>query len=241
MEKKILKAVIVGYRHVIETRYDYERLAEKYDLPAQFNEARIAEIRNFLLEHLYPSPEKRSELNAAFEHLDNYIKDPSKLIRILLDSAMLLFKYGRHLPQILNTGLKALRSFKTVNDFEDKLVTQALVLKEKPPFQAAEIYKFIRGLDKTDVEDFIDSSQSLFETLHNRVLVKKVLEIVQHLIKKMKKRPKVYSEEEVKGLEIGMEIIREGDAIFSSYEPADQKHIIELVIKIERDALEEIY
>ncbi|MFK7979352.1 MAG: hypothetical protein AB8G86_05190, partial [Saprospiraceae bacterium] len=47
------------------------------------------------------------------------IQQPKKLLRILLDSGRLIFKYGRHLPKILNAGLKALRSFRTATQFEN--------------------------------------------------------------------------------------------------------------------------
>ena len=241
MKDKMLKEVILGYRKIIHTRYAYKRIQKKYQLQENFQEETISQIKNYLLDYLYPAPKEREKLDAAFKHLDDYIQQPSKLLRILLDSASLLFKYGRHLPQILKAGLKALRSFRKASHFEGQLVEKAIELEYKKDLKEKDINHLIRSLPRTEVEDFIESTRTLFETLHNRVLVQKILEIVQHLIEKMKKRPKIYAIEEVNALSVGMEIIKEGDLLFAQFDTEDQVRIIELVIKIERDALEEIY
>ena len=239
--EQILDEIIKGYRSVIEDRYQYAPLNKKYQLPPFFNEERITLFRNYFLEYIYPTPEKRAELDEAFQSLDGYIKQPSKLLRILMDSGRLIFKYGRHLPKILRAGLSALRSFRTATQFENKLVAQAIALKLKPPYQKPEINTLIKALPKSDLEEFIDSSQALFETLHDRVLVQKIIEIVAYLIGKMKKRPEVYSAAEIRGLEIGRDIIKNGDLLFDQLPKEGQQQLFELVIRLERDVLKELF
>lgn len=239
--KEILNEVIKGYRCVIEDRYQHATLKNRYDLPEFFNEERITLFREYFLEYIYPTPEKRAELDAAFESLDGYIQKPAKLLRILMDSGRLIFKYGRHLPKILRAGLSALRSFRQANNFEQKLVEQAIKLETKPPYGKTEINTFIKGLPKADLADFIDSSQALFETLHDRILVEKIIEIVEYLIAKMKKRPKVYSEVEIRGLEIGRDIIKNGDRLFEQLPKEGQHQLFELVIKLEREVLDDLF
>lgn len=240
-QKEILNEVIKGYRGVIQDRYQHKTLAKKYDLPDFFNEERITLFREYFLDYIYPPPAKRAELDEAFESLDNYIQQPSKLLRILMDSGRLIFKYGRHLPKILKTGLSALRSFRTANAFEQKLVAKAIELDLPTPYDISEINTLIKALPKSDLEEFIDSSQALFETLHDRVLVKKILEIVEFLIAKMKKRPAVYTAVEIRGLEIGRDIIKNGDLLFDQLPKDGQQQLFELVIKLEREVLEELF
>lgn len=240
-KKEILNEVIKGYRTVIQDRYQYDFLNQRYDLPNFFDEERIALFKDYFLDYIYPPPAKRAALDAAFESLDSYIQQPSKLLRILMDSGRLIFKYGRHLPKILRAGLSALRSFRKANNFEHKLVEQALKLDLQPPYGTPEINTLIKGLPKTDLEEFIDSSQALFETLHDRVLVKKILEIVEYLIKKMKSRPKVYTAVEIRGLEIGRDIIKYGDLLFDQLPKEGQQQLFELVIQLEREILEELF
>ncbi len=240
-EKETLKQVIIGYRQVIEERYQYDRIQEKYELPASFDEERVAVFRNYFLEYMYPPPEQREELDAAFERLDEYIKQPEKLIRLLVASSRLLFKYGRHLPKILMAGMKALKSFRAANNFEHKLVQSAMQLELESPYGRDEINALLRSLSRKDIEAFIKNNEALFETLHDRALIRKVTEIVQYLIDAMKKRPKLYSKEEVGALELGHNLIREGDALFDKLNKEDQQRIFEFVIQIEKGILEEVF
>lgn len=239
--QEILNEVILGYRKVIEDRYQYDALRQKYDLPPFFNEARISLFRNYFLDYIYPPPAKRAELDEAFQSLDGYIKQPAKLLRILLDSGRLLFKYGRHLPKILSAGLKALRSFRTATQFENKLVQQAILSDLSPPYTIEVINGFTKQLSKSDLAAFIDSSQNLFETLHDRVLVKKIIEIVEYLIAKMQKRRDIYTSIDIRGLEIGRDIIKNGDLLFDQLPKEGQQELFDLVIRIEREILEELF
>jgi len=240
-QEEILPEVILGYRAVIKDRYQFDALHKKYDLPPFFTEARMNLFRAYFLDYIYPPPAKRVELDEAFQSLDGYIQQPAKLLRILLDSGRLIFKYGRHLPKILSAGLKALRSFRTATQFENKLVQQAIKSKLPPPYSITTINNFTKALPKTDLENFIDSSQNLFETLHDRVLVKKIIEIVEYLIAKMKKRPTVYTAVEIRGLEIGRDIIKNGDLLFDQLPKKGQQQLFDLVIRLEREVLEELF
>lgn len=240
-KKEIHNAVILGYREIIRARYHYQNLQENYEFPASFTEERVTRFRNYFLDYIYPLPKRREELNDAFQSLDAYIKNPEKLLRILLDSGSLLFKYGRHLPKILKAGLKALRSFRTATHFENQLVENAIKLSLEPPYSEADIHQLISALSRTKIDQFIEHSQSLFETLYDRKLVKKIIEIVNHLITKMKKRPQLYSEIEIRGLEIGRDIIINGDKLFDELSPSEQKQIFDLTIAIEREMLDKIY
>ena len=94
---------------------------------------------------------------------------------------------------------------------------------------------------KKEIDEFVESSRVLFETLHNRTLVKKIIEIVQYLIKQMKKRPDLYSKTEIRGLEIGFEIIEKGDYLFEQLPERDQSQIFEFIIQIEKDVLERLF
>ncbi|MEM6963406.1 MAG: hypothetical protein AAF573_01490 [Bacteroidota bacterium] len=240
-EKEVLKEIIKGYRNLINERYQYDYLAEKYTLPEYFDEKRVQIFKNYFLDYLYPDLEKREELNEAFESLDNYIKHPEKLFRLVIDSGSLLFKYGRHLRKILGAGIKALGSFRTANNFEQKLVAEAIRQNLQPPFETATIKNLIGSLSPKDIDEFIKSNQGLFETFEDRELVGKIKDIIRQLIAKMKKRPNVYASAEVKGLEIGYDIIRIGDELFEKLSAENQQLIFSFLVKVERDALNEIF
>lgn len=240
-KKAALNGIITAYRKQIEKRYNYKKLVAKYDIPDSFDEDRVELFRNYFLEHIYPPPEKRAELDEAFESLDDYIKKPEKLLRILLDSGSLIFKHGRHLPKILRAGLKALKSFRIANAFERKLVNKAIKKDLTAPYSKANLEELIRSLSREDIDQFIENNRSLFDTLHDRKLVKKVQEIVDHLTKKMKLRPEIYSAKEINGLEIGQTIIKQGDLLFDQLSNEDQDQIFEYVLQIEKEFLEGLF
>lgn len=240
-EDNILKAVIEGYRNTVAERYQYERIIDKYEIPETVDKETVDAIRAYFLNYIYPDFEKRAELNEAFESLDNYIKQPEKLLRILKDSFKLIFTYGRHLPKILSAGLKALKSFTAASKFEKALVEGAIRSNTKAPFETDKINELIAKLSRKEIDDFIEASESLFETLHDRILVQKIKEILGQLVDIMQSNPTSYSPSEVKGIEMAFEMITEGDALFNELTKEDQQLALRLIIDIEKDNLTDIF
>lgn len=233
--------IIIAYRHLIEERYDYSRLKKRSEFPDSFEEARVNKFKSYFLDYLYPAPDKRKELNAAFEGLDEYIKHPSKLLRLLMDSSSLFFKYGKYLPQILKTAIHALQSFRKANAFEEKLIYQAELRRKSEPNAAVDVNYLISHLSPEEIEDFIQSGQNLFETLKNRPLVAKIKVILEKLIEKMRKRPKVFTEQDLRALLMGQEVITIGDSLFEELSSEEQEKIFEFIIDMEREELAKIF
>lgn len=241
IDQEFLNEIIVGYRRVIDDRYDFQKLQKKFDLPDAFDAKEVELLKSYFLTYVYPDPAKRESLNEAFQSLDSYTENPQKILRILVDSGRILFKYGRHLPKILNAGLKALRSFKTGTEFESDLVKIAKKTKLSPPFSIENINGFIGRLSPEKVDQFIENNEQLFNTLQDRKLMKKIIEIVEHLIEKMKSRPQIYSPAEIAGLEIGRDIVKEGNRLFENLNAVEQRELLAWIIRIETEALNTIF
>ena len=236
-EKEILDELIVGYRRWIEERYQHDRLAARYDLPTGFDAERVARFRTYFLEQVYPEPRRRDELNEAFGSLENYLKQPKKLLQLLKDSSRVLLKFGRHFPKIFNAGLAALRSFLAGSRFERQLVNRAIRRELFPPYSTTEIEQLVRSLDAADIEAFIDNNRKLFEVLKDRPLVKRIVQMLDILIQKMEARPQIYSDAEINGLRTGRALIVEGDALFDELSPSEQQLVFDMVVKIEEEAV----
>lgn len=241
MSDVVLNAIIDAYRQIIDARYQYQNLIKNHELPTSISQAQVDKTRMYFLTYIYPDLKRRKELDEAFESLDNYIKHPGKLLKILIDSASLIFKHGRYLPKILNSGIKAMRSFRAANKFERQIVERAMLSKQSPPYNNETIYSFIRQLPRKDVDQFIDGTASLFSILHDKTQVQKIIEMLTFLIAKMKKHPKTYSKEEIKALEIGYELIKNGNALFESLGKENQQQLIDFIIQVETSTLDEIY
>lgn len=238
---KILEDIIEGYRNSIYQRYQYQNIKDTYGIPESINEETVNQLRNYFLNYMYPEYNKRAELNDAFKSLDNYIKHPQKLLRILLDAAKLIFHFGRHLPKILNSGLNAMKTFRAATNFENNLVDEAIKNKINAPYDQSKIDALIKLLSRKEIEKFIENSQSLFEILHDKILIKKIKVVIQYVIHVMREKEESYSISQIKGLEIGLEMINEGDKIFNQLTKEDQQNLVNLITEIEKDKLDHIF
>jgi len=239
--EKVLEEIIEGYRKTVSKRYQYQHIKDTYGLPETIDEDTVNQLREYFLSYIYPTPDKRAELNKAFDSLDDYIKHPQKLLRILLEAAKIIFKYGRHLPKILSAGLDAIKTFKAATSFENTMVDQAIKNEIKAPYNSVKIDVLLKLLSREEIEKFIESSQTLFEILHDKNLIKKIKEVIQHLVDVMQKKPKTYSQSQIKGLKIGLEMITEGDLLFNRLSEQDQQKFIKLITDIEKDTLNLIF
>lgn len=242
MSKEILlNEIIIGYRNLIEERYQYNLLKEKYDLPESINEEVVQDIKDYFLTYVYPDLEKRTELNEAFSTLDNFIKHPEKLLNLVLPSLKLIFTHGKHLPKIFNAGLKAMKSFRAATKFENAIVQKAIAKNSKPPFTTVKINKLIQLLPYKELEEFMKSTESFFNIIYDKELVEKIKEIISFLISKMKKKPKTFSQKEIMGLNLALETITKGEEMLNKLTLKDQGILIDFVLQIEKDNLEKIF
>ena len=238
--QELESAVIEAYRELIFHRYQYEYLNENYDIPDSFGVERIDLFRNFFLEYIYPPLDKRQELDKAFDSLDRHIKNPKNLLSILVDSSLILFKFGRHLPKILNAAIKALRSFRKANQFEDRLKVKAVSNKLTAPISQSELRHLMTTLSKSDVLSFINESKSLFEIIQDKKLVLRIIELLEQLIAKMT-TSNIYAHAEIYAFQIGLDIISGSFDLFNQLSSSEAKQLFEIGVQIERDEIEKIY
>lgn len=240
-KEDILKEIIISYRNIIEQRYDYDNLSEIYELPKSINKEIVEEIKHYFLEYVYPNIERRNELNEAFNMLDGYIKSPTKLLNILKSSVKLVFKHRKHLGKILNAGLQAMKTFRSATKFENSLVAKVIEKQVKPPFNTKKVNSLIQFLSRKEIDEFINSTEDLFAIMYNKTLVNKIKEVIGFLISEMKKKPKLYSSEEIKGLKIGLEMIDKGERTLDKLSQKNQEFLIQFIIQVENDNLDDIF
>ncbi|TXD51699.1 MULTISPECIES: hypothetical protein [unclassified Polaribacter] len=242
MSKELLSNdIILGYRNLIEERYQYKDLKEKYDFPETIDEKVVNDIKIYFLTYIYPDLEKRAELNEAFNTLDDFIKYPEKLLNLVVDSLQLLFTHGRHLPKIFNAGLKAMKSFRGATKFEKTIVLKAIQENSKPPFTTLKINKLIQLLPYKELEEFMKNTETFFNIIYDKELVEKIKEIISFILTKMKNKPKIFSKKEIIGLSLALETISKGEEMLNKLTLKDQEILIGFVLQIEKDCLQEIF
>ena len=240
-ETELLNEVIVAYRKMLEKRYQYDSICELFHVPESFTRERVDQFRNYFLDYVYPSPDVRAELEEAFKSLDNFVLQPGKVLQVLMDSTFVLLKHGRQIPRIMKTGLKAFQSFKSATTFENQLVKAAVEKGIKPPFLEKDLQKMIRNLSRKEIDKFIEVNRSMLETLYDRKLMKEITEVITAVSKNMNKHPSVYSSAELTGLQMGLDMITQGNQLFVQMNKVEQNQIFNLIIAVEESVLEEIF
>lgn len=242
MQKEIvLNEIITGYRTEIKERYQYAILKKQYDLPITVSKPIVDDIRNYFLTYVYPNVDRRKELNEAFATLDDFTKNPQKLLNLLLDSFQLIFSHGKHLPKIFSAGLKAMKSFRGATKFENALADIAINEHIKPPYSSEKINGLLKKLQYEEIQEFITNTEVFFSIIHDKVLVQKIQEIISFLIQKMKKKSNLFSKKEIQGLELALETISKGDELLNQLTEENQKILIDFVVTIEKDHLNAIF
>lgn len=237
----IRNEVIIAYRRMVEQRYQFAHITERYDIPESFTEERVDQYRAYFLNYIYPPPERREQIDRAFNSLDTFLVQPNKILSILRDSTMVLLRHGRHLPRILKASLHAFRSFRAANAFEEQLVNTAKKQQMQPPFSNTDVERMIASLSRKNVDHFIDMNRTMLETLYDRKLMKEITSVVEAIVGNMRGHLQSYSLDEIQGMEIGLEMIREGNRLFQEMNRSDQLRIFNIIISLEVDVLERIF
>ncbi len=240
MKSKIFPALIDGYHELIRNRYQYDHIISRYSLPSTVTADKMDQIRDFFLENIYPTTEKRKLLEKSFYSLDRHLKRPGHILKMLMDARGGLLHLGWQFPKAMKVAFKTLKSFRSASKLEKMLVESAFVNETHPPYEMKDIRYLISTVPKDQIYNFIDEGMVLFNTLYDRNLVRKILLAIQHVIKVMKKKNEFYSQDEIAGMELGLKVLQDGNKLFEALSPPEQKIIFQLIRKIETDSAEEI-
>lgn len=238
-EVDIRDQVIIAYRALIEERYDYESLVAKYEIPQSFSEEKLAYLKDYFLDYIYPTPKKRASIDEAFDTLQSYTSQPGHLLNLLKDSTSLLFSMGWQLPKILKAGLSALKSFNTATKLEQGLISN--IQSKDVSVTKDNLEESLKELPRDLIDGFMVDTLSLFETMEDRKLVDRVLKVVTTLIGKMKDKPSIYGQQEIQAVSLGKEIIQAGNKLYDGLNKQEQKEVFQLIANIERDYIDSLF
>jgi hypothetical protein len=233
--------IINKFREMIEKRYNYNELATRFTLPAAVNEQVIGEIKNYFLTTIYPPADERKKLEDAFRNLAEYVRSPKKIWNLFGDMARALFKFGRHFMQALRAGMDALNSFLGAKKFEQSMADIANANKIAPPMTDEDFEEALYQLPRKDVERFIGDVRNLFNAMVNTVLLKKTLDILQHVIETMERKPGTFPAADVEGIKLGKGLLERGYAIFSKYDEHTKEAIVEVIYQNEMWFIDDVY
>lgn len=233
--------LIEKYRQLISKRYQYERLQVMFTLSPAFNEEVVSNVRNYFLERLYPAPDKREQLNDAFETLSSYVSKPVKVFGLLGNMAAAIFKFGPLLPAAMKAGIASLETFIEAQRFEAVLLDATVARNFQPPLSDEQFSECVRQIPHKKYGQFVDKVYYLFNSMTNTRLTGKTITILESVIAKMNSKPSVYPKKDVEGIALGLETLRHGYAIFKNMDDNLKKEITDTIYDNEMNFLKSVY
>ena len=238
---ELTRSLLTSYRGLIEERYEYDNLVTAYPPVKAIPREILEGVRAYFLEYVYPDVEQRIVLNDAFDSLEGHFKNPGHLLQIFADASSLVFRFGLQFPKAMRAGLNTLKTFRSSIRFESFILDKARDLNIEPPTDSETIRRLVSTIPPKSSYGFIKDFETIFSALSDLKLLEKTVGVIRELIQTMKKHPKVYSEEEIAGIQVGFHILDEGLKLFRKMDKFQQETLREMIPSVERSALDKIY
>jgi hypothetical protein len=233
--------VILKFRQMVSSRYDYWAIQQRFNLPDTITPEVIADIQDYFLQFLYPSPEDRRGLEMAFENLGRYVRQPQKIFGIFGNLAAAVFKFGKHFFQALRAAFGAFDAFIGAQHFEQKMVAAANRAGIRRPMSDDDFEDCMAQLERQELEQFVKDVVALFRLMMDVELQRKTIGILDNVIATMKSKPGTYPPGDIEGITLGRTLLERGQAIFSKYDERTREDVMQLVEQNEFWYLDRIY
>ncbi|MCE9499840.1 MAG: hypothetical protein K8R21_04985 [Leptospira sp.] len=236
---KDFKVLIDAYRESLKRRYSEKNLSRFPEFSA-ISISTVNKLVNYFLEFLYPPYEERLKLDNAFESLASFVHKPSKFLGIIGNLGAAIFRFGKHFPAAIRSGIAALSSYLTAHRFENVLFENARPYIEKGEniSDETEFNRLIGMIPRHEAEKFRRDIIELFRTLSKKEVLVKIIEIMDDIITRMKEKKNTYTENEISGIEMGLFILKRGTAIFDELDEAQIRLILHAIDEIEKEFFE---
>ncbi|PJZ82814.1 hypothetical protein [Leptospira meyeri] len=236
LQHPLFQELILMYQSSLVKRYSSENL-KLYPEFSSISRSKIDQLLHFFLEYLYPEYSKRKELDAAFDALSGFVNHPTKIWGILGNLAMSIFRFGKHFPMALKAGLAALHSYVTAHQFEEELVLELDRHENQIGLLNSEFAMefLISKVEKEKADAFRKDIGGLFKVFSNAELIRKIILIMEDILVRMESKGGLYTEEDRKGISLGVSILKEGREIFDEMKEEEISLVLQAIDRIEED------
>lgn len=233
------RAVVDFLRTELESRYSRENLARFEEFESLPDKAHAA-FRAFVLDRIYPEPEKRAQLNTAFETLDALLHSPARIQPLVRATLGAFWRLGRKIPAAIQAGRRTMQSFEQVCEIEE-IIAEAALAKGFPSDKGigrGEIAGLFDALPHEPFEQLVNGLVALLHSFSDRAMLEAALEIAGKLECLMFDSPAKWTEAEKAGVTMARETLEEGLALFALLDPTQTETLIEGVERVEWDWIE---
>ena len=241
MDKALKNELIVKYRQSIAERYDFDKLKDDPKLPKGFTRETINELRDFFLDNLYSAPKKREKLDAAFTQLETYVAHPSKIWGLLGNMVSAIFEFGTHFPAAIKIGLASLRTHTSARQFEEMLLQGAHDKGYTAPMTDEQFYDAMATIPTENLHSFVNDLVELFGAITDEVMLQKTISILNGVLGRMKEKKNLYGSADIDAIQLGVDILTEGDKLLGKLTPKMKKDLINYVSQLELQFIESLH
>ena len=233
--------LIDKYRERVGRRYHYDELSQHFELSDNITRELVDNIHHLFLNYIYPKAEDRKRLEHGFESLAEHLKNPAKSIFLLGDMTAAVLKFGFQFPAAVRAGAISLDSFVEAKKFEQALVDSAMEMNLEIPVSDEDFQECLTAVPKRRAKRFLRDFEGLMKSLTNTSLLRKTVEILKSLEKKMAKHTDTYTDEEIKGVGLGIKILQAGYDVFKDLDFKTKREVIKVIIENEERQITELY
>lgn len=231
------RELVLGfYREELRKRYqliNVRRFEEFEDIP----DRQIAGLRDFFLDQIYPELHEREKLDAAFDQLGDMLRSPKRMSPLLTAALSSLWRMGTKIPAAVGAGKAAIDAYLETRKLEARLIetAQSLKLRPKDAGDRTKMVTLIQAVPEREVVALINDILALFHSLSNIEILKVAVAFMEQCEVVMKKRTDLYTEADLQGIQIGLDLIRGGLDLFQKLKPGELKLIIAGIECVEMD------
>jgi len=229
-------AIISFYRDELRDRYQvaHVRKFAQFDV---ISDQSIDCLREYFLDHVYPPPERRAQLDDAFDHLGRLLRSPRRLQPLVTTALTSLWRLGRKLPAAVSAGRSTFDAYVETRKLERYMLAEAekVRLTEAGTRDRRKMLALITNIPEKHVDRLIRDILNLFRALANVSLLRTSAEIMDHVYEIMGRRADLYTESEREGLALGIAVLRGGLELYEGMDAGVFTHIIDGIERVEFD------
>ncbi len=229
-------AVLRFYREELCARYDLANVRRFKDFK-DVSDSQITALRDFFMERIYPEPEERDQLDAAFDQLGHMLRSPKRMQPLMGAALTSLWRMGHRLPAAIGAGRATIDAYLKTRLLEGEMMAEAKRLKFKQKDFAARdrMIHLIIAVPEKQVLQLIQDILSLFHALSNVEMLHVAVQFMQECKKVMDTRTDLYTDDDREGVALGLALLEQGLALFLSVKKEQFPAIIEGIHQLELD------
>ncbi|MCL4691389.1 MAG: hypothetical protein KJ060_02630 [Candidatus Hydrogenedentes bacterium] len=233
---KLKHAVIDAYREELRDRYRLDNV-RRFGVLDQIPDKIIDDLREFLLEYVYPGSEERDKLDDAFDRMREITRSPRRMAPLMKSAFKTVWKLGMGFPSAMATASHALEACLEARKFETRMIDfaerEGIAVEDLA--ERGAVVRVFTSISDSEVAQVREEVLKVIGAMSDVNLLAAAVTIMENVREIADSRPDLYGDRERAGFSMGHEILRRGLELSRQLKPSDIPVIIEGIAVVEID------